>query len=191
MCIRDSYPILEKFIELPFKGDQTPFSAEVWYINKQVVLDAPWGTPSPIQIMDAKLGIMVPVQARGQFGVQISDARAFLIKLVATMHSYSLEHLRSAMRGMLLSHFNTLLAEYLVQRGVSVLEIAADTQSLSTQMQQRLAPDFGNYGVGLVDFRIISITVPEDDPAVARVKKALAHKAELDLLGTNLSLIHI
>ena len=80
-----NYPILEKFIEMPFKGEQTPFSAEVWYVNKQVVLDAPWGTPSPIQVMDAKLGIMVPVQARGQFGVQISDSRRFLIKLVATM----------------------------------------------------------------------------------------------------------
>ena len=44
-------PFLNKIINLPFGGD-TPFTAEVWYVNKTVKRDLKWGTPSPIQVMD-------------------------------------------------------------------------------------------------------------------------------------------
>ena len=40
-------PLIEKLINLPFGGD-TPFTAEVWYVNTTVKRDLTWGTPSPI-----------------------------------------------------------------------------------------------------------------------------------------------
>ena len=46
-------PILNKLINLPF-GGRSPFSAEVWYINKVFSLDVKWGTSSPIQLQDPK-----------------------------------------------------------------------------------------------------------------------------------------
>ena len=57
-------PILNKIINLPF-GGRSPFTAEVWYINKGYNLDIKWGTPSPVQIQDPKYGIFVPVRANG------------------------------------------------------------------------------------------------------------------------------
>ena len=44
-------PLLNKLINLPFGGD-TPFTAEVWYLNTTVKRDLPWGTPSPIPFSD-------------------------------------------------------------------------------------------------------------------------------------------
>ena len=41
-------PLLGKLINLPFGGD-TPFQAEVWFVNTLAILDTKWGTPSPIQ----------------------------------------------------------------------------------------------------------------------------------------------
>lgn len=42
-------PFLNKIINLPF-GGRSPFTAEVWYINKAYNLDIKWGTPTPIHI---------------------------------------------------------------------------------------------------------------------------------------------
>ena len=49
-------PILNKIINLPF-GGESPFKVEVWFINKRYNLDIKWGTPSPIQLQDAKYKI--------------------------------------------------------------------------------------------------------------------------------------
>ena len=47
-------PILNNIVNLPF-GGRSPFTAEVWYINKGYNLDIKWGTPTPIQIQDPML----------------------------------------------------------------------------------------------------------------------------------------
>ena len=41
-------PTLTSLLSLPFGGD-TPFQAEVWFINRLAKLDTKWGTPTPIQ----------------------------------------------------------------------------------------------------------------------------------------------
>ena len=63
-------PLLNKVINLPF-GGRSPFTAEVWFVNKLYSLDVKWGTPTPIQIQDPKYGVFVPVRANGRFGIQI------------------------------------------------------------------------------------------------------------------------
>ena len=37
-------PLLSKLVNLPFKG-KSPFTAEVWFVNKVNTLDVKWGTP--------------------------------------------------------------------------------------------------------------------------------------------------
>jgi membrane protease subunit (stomatin/prohibitin family) len=46
-----------------------------------------------------------------------------------------------------------------------------------------MAPMFGEYGIKLVSFFVNDINVPEDDPAVVQLKKALAKRAEMDIVG--------
>jgi membrane protease subunit (stomatin/prohibitin family) len=41
------------------------------------------------------------------------------------------------------------------------------------------------YGIKLLNFNVNDINVPEDDPAVKKLKDALAKKAEMDILGYN------
>ena len=84
----NNIPFLETIINLPF-GGQSPFSAEVWFVSKQFNLDVKWGTPSPIQIQDPVFGVFVPVRSHGVFGIQIDDAKRFLVKLVGTLPSFT------------------------------------------------------------------------------------------------------
>ena len=67
-------PLLNKLVNIPFGGD-SPFQAEVWFVNLISKLDNKWGTPTPIQLEDPKYGIVIPVRAFGQFGLKIGNPR--------------------------------------------------------------------------------------------------------------------
>lgn len=64
----ENIPKLSKIINSTF-GEKTPFSAEIWYINKAYSLDVKWGTAPAIQLQDPKYHIFVLVTAYGQFGI--------------------------------------------------------------------------------------------------------------------------
>ena len=49
----NNIPLLNKIINLPFGGD-SPFQAEVWFLNLTAKLDIKWGTMTPIQLEDPK-----------------------------------------------------------------------------------------------------------------------------------------
>ena len=74
----ENLPILSGLLKLPF--GRSPFTAEVWYVNRAIPLDVRWGTSEPILVKDPQYQIMIPVVARGQYGVQIENSRKFLIK---------------------------------------------------------------------------------------------------------------
>lgn len=95
----ENIPLLGKLINLPFNG-QTPFKAEVWFINQIAILDCKWGTASPIQIEDPKYGIIVPIRAFGQYGFKIINPRKFLESLVSNMTSFTVEKLTNYLGGL-------------------------------------------------------------------------------------------
>ena len=88
----ENIPLLNKIVNLPF-GGRSPFTAEVWFVNKLYSLNVKWGTPTPIQVQDPKYGVFVPVRANGQFGIQIKDAEKFLVKLVGTASVFDRQNL--------------------------------------------------------------------------------------------------
>jgi membrane protease subunit (stomatin/prohibitin family) len=175
-------PLLRGLIAAPFGGD-TPFAAEVFYVNKAVNLDVKWGTNSPIPIQDPKFGVFLPVRAFGQFGIQASDSRALVTKLSATSPEFTTDQLSNYFRGVLLTRAKDYIAETIVKQKINLLEIAAYLEDMSAGIQEKLGADFAQYGVKLVNFYLNSVDVPEDDDTVVRLKKALADKAELDILG--------
>ncbi|MBI4061304.1 MAG: SPFH domain-containing protein [Elusimicrobia bacterium] len=175
-------PLLRGLIKVPF-GGETPFTAEVCYVNKAVDLDVKWGTNSPIPVLDPKFNVFLPVRAFGQFGIQVSDSRTFVTQLSASNPQFTTDQLSNYFRGVLLTKAKDYIAETIVKRKINLLEIAAHLEEMSGALQVKLAQDFGTYGVKLVNFYLNSVDVPEDDDTVVRLKKALADKAELDILG--------
>ena len=178
----DNLPLLRAVLGLPF-GGQSPFSAEVWFVNKQINLDIKWGTPDPIQIQDAKFHSMVPVRAFGQYGVRVSDSKRFLIKLVGALRSFDVATAENYFRGIFLTKITSAIGHHLIGSNLSVLEIAPQLASISTALKQDLTPDIEAYGLALESFNIISINLKDDDPAVQSLKSALAKKAEMQIVG--------
>lgn len=177
-------PILNKIINIPF-GGRSPFTAEVWFINKVYSLDIKWGTATPIQLQDPKYQVFVPVRAFGQFGVKIENSKQFLVKLVGTLPMFDKTSIVKYFRGLYLTKVKDAIASYLVHKQISIMEINAYIDELSAFLQERMAPVLDEYGIGLINFYVNDISVPEDDPAVKQLKSALAKKAEMNIIGYN------
>ncbi len=177
-----NFPVLIDLVK-KVTGDRTPFTAEVWYVNRTISLDIKWGTTDPIQVQDPKFHVMLPVRSFGQYGVQIDDAARFVKKLVGTMTGFNRDRLTAYFRGLMLTHVKDQIATAIIKRNISILEISANLTELSRDLQAAMKPLLAEYGLRLTNFYVNSINTPEDDPAVCRLKEALAKRAEMDIIG--------
>jgi len=175
-------PLLRGLIEAPF-GGQTPFAAEIYFVNKAVDLNVKWGTGNPIPVLDPKYNVFLPVRAFGQFGVQVADSRKFVVQLAGTMPEFTVAALGEYFKGALLTRAKDYIAECIVKQKINLLEISAYLEEMSSAIGRNLEADFAQFGVRLVNFYLNSVDVPEDDDSVVRLKKALAERAEMDIMG--------
>ena len=178
----ENIPILNKFLNLPF-GSDSPYQAEVWFINQTAKLNLSWGTPHPIQIEDPKYHIIVPVRAHGQYGIKITNPRMFLETLIGSMGSFSSEKIEQFYKGRIVSALNTLLSQQIITNGISILDINTLLLSMSDSINEQLNDLLGKYGVSIIEFSIMSITFPEDDESVVRLKNAKDLMARLNITG--------
>ena len=177
-------PILRKLVNLPF-GGRSPFTAEVWYVNKAYDLDIKWGTASPIQLQDPKYNVFLPIRAFGQFGIQIEDSKKCMVKLIGTMPVFDKKSVTNYFKGLYLTKVKDTISSYIIKKQISVLEINAYLDEISETLKSKMVEVLGEYGIRLVAFYVNDISVPEDDSAVIRLKDALSKRAEMDIIGYN------
>lgn len=175
-------PVLQSIVNLPF-GGRSPFTAEVWFVNKIHSLDIKWGTSTPLQLQDPKYQIILSVRAYGQFGVKIEDSRKFLLKLIGTLSVFDMDSLRKYFRGLLMMNIHQIISSYLIHKKISILEINAYNSEIAKHIEERIRPEFQAFGIKLINFFVDSINTPDNDPATVRLKEALAKKAEMDIIG--------
>ena len=178
----DNIPLLGKIINIPFNGE-TPFKAEVWFVNLISILNNKWGTMTPLQVEDPKYEVIVPIRAYGQYGIRVSDPHLFMTKLVGNMLSFETAKVVDYFKGVLLSKLTNIVYDALRLSNQSVLNISSQVESLSSFAQEKLSPVFEDYGLALELFSIISISVKEDDPSFIRLKEAKDAKARINVLG--------
>lgn len=180
----ENIPIIRKVMGLPF-GGKSPFSAEIWFVNKQINLDIFWGTSDPIQLEDPKYRVMLPVRAFGQYGIEVTNPKKFLIKLVGTLPDFTTDKLSEYFRGVFITRIKTEIANSILTLGISILEVSTRLDIISNSLKNSLNKELEEYGVRLKQFNVHSINVPENDPAVISLKAALAKRAEMGIIGFN------
>lgn len=178
----ENLPLLNKLINLPF-GSQSPFQAEVWFVNQIALLDCKWGTPSPIQIEDPKYGVIVPIRAFGQYGFKIDNPHVFLTRLIGNMPSFKTEKVVEYFRGIVLSKLTALISQKLYDDNLSIININAHVEVISEYAQMKLTDAFAEYGLSLEIFNIIGINVNEEDPSFKRLKETKDSLARINIMG--------
>ena len=169
-------PLLQKIINLPFGGN-TPFTAEVWYINKTVKRNLKWGTRVRFELMDPVYGIPVPVGAFGQFGIRINDSGRFMKEIVGTKHLKTTDEVVEDFVSEILNKVQDTIAKYIDQMQISILRLPALISEISNNIQSRIKDEFDRYGVEITNFYVDSINYNEEDPGIIRIKEQMAASA--------------
>lgn len=147
-------PILNDLVNLAF-GGKTPFTAEIYYINKTVNLDMKWGTSTPIPLEDPLYGSILNIGARGQYGVTIDDSRLFVSRIVGAIpKGMTVNYL------LISKYFNSLInmkiktvtAEYMIREKISFLEISQFLSGLSEAFKASVSSEFERFGIEIINF---------------------------------------
>ncbi|MCL4458454.1 MAG: SPFH domain-containing protein [Chloroflexi bacterium] len=165
-------PLLVGLIGIPF-GGETPFKAEVYFVNMREFIDLKWGTPEPIAFRDSELG-MVRLRAFGTFSIQVSEPLLFVNKIVGTQGIYTTGQIESFWRGIIVSRLNDLLGESLR----SILDLPKMYDELAIGIRAKVKGDFAALGVDLKTLYIGAITPPED------VQRIIDERSGLEAIGT-------
>ncbi|MCK4908185.1 MAG: SPFH domain-containing protein [Spirochaetes bacterium] len=165
-------PLLTKLISLPLTGGESPFKAEVMFVNKKTFTDEKWGTEQPVIFRDTEFG-MVRLRAFGIFSHKIKDISLFINKIVGTQATYTSENVKSFLKNMIVGRLNDALGEVVK----TVLDLAKYYDEIGVAMKSRVRDDFEKYGVELVDFIIKAITPPEE------VQKAIDERSAMGAIG--------
>lgn len=177
-------PLVSALLNLPFGGD-TPFSAEVWYVNKTVKRDLKWGTSGPIQVIDPVYSYPVSIRAFGRWGMRIRNAQDFLVQIVGTQSSsapgrnhISTERVEEYFRGEILQRLSDCLAKYFVEKQTSVFQVSARINELSAFIAEDIRPEFDRYGIEIVNFNVARISIPDEEQR--KFQDILGKRMEID-----------
>lgn len=179
-------PFLDKLINLSF-GGKTPFTAEIWYVNQTAKRDLKWGTKGAIQVIDPIYNYPVSIRAFGQWGMRITDSRAFLVQLVGTQKSSGLndyissELVEEYFSGEILQRLTDALAKFFVDKKISVFQASAHTNSLSTFISDDISHEFQRFGIEIVNFNVERISIPEDEQK--RLQDILGKRMEIEQIS--------
>ena len=135
----------------------SPFKSDVYYFSTRVQTGRKWGTPQPITIRDKDFD-MIRVRAFGMYSYRIADARTFFTEISGTREVYTRDEVEDQLRGILMSS----MASSLGSANVPFLDMAANQALMAQEVKDGLAQAFARYGVGLDEFNVASISLPEE-----------------------------
>jgi len=155
-------PILIDFIGKAF-NNRTPFTAEVYYVSKKEFADQKWGTPQPIIVRNAGVGLGIAlIQGFGTYSFQVKDSQQFITQLVGAQGIYRMDEIESRLKAMLLSKLQDLLGETTGKK--SVLDLIGLTEEVGAGVRAKAQDDFAAIGLTLKSFYIANLK-PSDKSA--------------------------
>ena len=162
-------PFIRRFINIP-TGGQTPFHAEVYFINKTEQMAIKWGTDSKVQFIEPTYQFPLQIGACGEMSIRIEDSRKFLVKLVGTEKVFNQEHLMRYFRSILMTRVKTYIVQIIKEQNINIFEIDGYLNKFSEDLKVRLEKDFIDYGIALERFFITNIVKPDGDQIYEKFK---------------------
>lgn len=168
----DNIPILSTLKGWKY-GFESPFKADVYFVNTRLFTGNKWGTANPVMLRDADFGI-VRLRAFGTYDFRISNVRTFLKEVAGTDHHFRLDEFADTMRSRLVSVFTDALAN----SKVPALDIAARYGELGEALLPIINPALQEkYGLELGSFIIENISVPPE------VEQAIDKRSSMAAIG--------
>src|SRR3954464_2033270 len=164
-------PILSKLGAWKY-GFNSPFKAEVYFVNTKQFTDLKWGTPNPVMMRDSDFG-MVRLRAFGIYSIRVSEPQSFIKEIAGTNSRFVTEDVEGQLKRTLVSGFSDALAE----SKIAALDLASNYDELSKLTKQKLQDEFKTLGLELTKFIVENISLPEE------VEAAMDKRTSMGVLG--------
>jgi len=164
-------PILSKLGAWKY-GFNSPFKAEVYFVNTKQFTDLKWGTPNPVMMRDADFG-MVRLRAFGIYSMRVGDPKAFIKDIAGTNAHFVTEDIEGQLKRTLVSGFSDALAE----SKIAALDLASNYDELSKFTREKLTEEFKTFGLELTKFVIENISLPPE------VEAAMDKRTSMGVIG--------
>ena len=153
-------------------GFESPFKAEIYFVNTKTFTDCKWGTKNPIMLRDAEFG-PVRLRAFGSYAIKIKDPATVVRSVSGTNGRFSVEQISDQMRNLIITRFTDIIGE----SKIPVLDLAANYNELSQFVTDKIKDDFEGYGFEVVNMLVENITLPEE------VEKMLDKRSSMGIIG--------
>ena len=168
----DNIPVLTRLKSWKF-GFNSPFKADVYFLNTRLFTGNKWGTANPIMMRDDDLGI-VRARAFGTFDFRITDPKLFLKEVAGSDHNFRLDEFAETMRSRIVSVF----ADALASAKVPVFDVASRYGELGDALLPLINPAVSaKYGISIASFIIENVSVPPE------VEQAIDKRSSMAAVG--------
>lgn len=138
-------------------GFNSPFKAEVYFVNTKNFVDMKWGTSAPIILNDERYG-MLEIRSFGTYSIRVTDPARFIREIVGTSGEFTRDSIAGQLRSLAVTRFTNAAA----QSKIPVEGFAANLNDLSDIALTALRPDFKAYGLDLTKFLVENVSMPEE-----------------------------
>jgi membrane protease subunit (stomatin/prohibitin family) len=177
----ENLPILRSLYGLPF-GGKNPFTAEVWFVNKLQPYNIDWSI-NRMDIHDADYNTGIPLVASGRYGLKITDAEKFLVKIVGTKNSFDQNDLTDQFFGEFSTKTKSTVLQFMIKNRIGLKQISAHLDNISEHLKNVMLPFWENLGLDLTKFYVTSIEVDSSNEVGKRVLDAISRQSAQSIGG--------
>lgn len=164
-------PILSKLGAWKY-GFNSPFKAEVYFVNTRQFTDLKWGTPNPVMMRDTDFG-MVRLRAFGIYSMRVAEPQAFIKEITGTSGRFITEDIEGQLKRTLVGGFSDALGE----SKIAALDLASNYDELGKFTRLKLNEEFKAFGLELTKFVIENISLPQE------VEQAMDKRTSMGVIG--------
>lgn len=138
-------------------GFNSPFKAEVYFVNTKLYTGMKWGTKNPIMLRDPEFR-QVQVRAFGAYSLAVSDPAKLVTKVSGTASDFDMDNIEEHLKTLLVTEFTDALAEM----NIPVLDVARNYKELGQKIQGFVNEEFMEMGLEIKKFMIENISLPPE-----------------------------
>ena len=171
----DNIPVLSRLAGWKY-GFNSPFKADVYFLNTRLFTGNKWGTSNPIMMRDNDFGI-VRIRAFGTFDFHIVDPKVFLKEVAGSDQHFRLDEFSDTMRSRIVS----LFSEAIAKAKIPVLDVAARYSEVGDAILPVLnAATVPKYGIEFASFILENVSVPPEVEAAIDKRSSMAAVGNLN-----------
>ncbi|WP_116199232.1 SPFH domain-containing protein [Amycolatopsis circi] len=153
-------------------GFDSPFKAEVYFVNTRQFTDLKWGTQNPVILRDAEFG-MVRLRAFGGYAIRVVEPVALLKELAGTDPQFRTEEVSDYLRSMVISKLGPAIAA----AKVPMLDLVTQQDQIAGKIAVALNLELREVGIEISKFMIENISVPPE------VEAAMDKRTQMGVVG--------